>query len=266
VTVGSVIAFTASATGCISPVYEFYVRYPSGTWYLKRGWGGGSFSWSTGGLATGVYTVHAWASHAPTTWEAIGSATVTLTGCTASLSPSSATQAAGSAVAFTASSTCPTPEYEYWVQYPGGAWYLARGWGGAAFSWSTGGLAPGAYTVHAWVNTSGTGYAAIGSASVTLTGCTAASLVPSSGSAARGSLITFTASSSGGCPNPVYEFWLHDPAGVWHQMQAFSTTATWQWNSAVWAKGTYTIHVWANQQGASTSTYETIGSATYTLT
>jgi cell wall-associated protease len=101
---------------------------------------------------------------------------------------------------------------------------------------------------------------------VALTGCTSASLSPSSGSAAKGALITFNASSSGGCPNPVYEFWLLDPSGVWHQMQAFGAAASWQWTSATWAKGNYTIHVWANQSGANSTTHQAIGSASYTIT
>jgi len=48
-------------------------------------------------------------------------------------------------------------------------------------------------------------------------------------------------------------------------MQPFGASA-WTWMNAGPAKGTYTIHVWANQHGASQSTYETIGSATYMVT
>jgi hypothetical protein len=213
--------------------------------------------------------VHAWANQqgAAPTLEVYGSSAVTLTGCTAAtLSPASASQPAGSVLAFTAGSAgCPNPRYEFFVLYPNGTWNLKQGWGGPGFSWDSAGLAPGIYTIHAWVNNQGTGHDDIGSASVTLTGCTAASLTPSTGSAAGGAAISFTAASAG-CPTPVYEFFLLDPKGTWHLMQPFGVAAGWTWNSAGWAKGAYTIHVWANQQGADTGKYETIGSATFSLT
>src|SRR4029077_4794728 len=137
--------------------------------------------------------------------------------------------------------------------------------GGPTFNWNTAGLAPGSYNVHVWVNSQGNGYDSVGAATATLTGCSAAALAPASGSSSAGTVITFTASATG-CPNPTYEFWLQDPSGKWYYMRAYSTTATWSWSSAGWPKGNYTIHVWANQQGADMSTYETVGSATYTLT
>ncbi|HXN01153.1 MAG TPA: PQQ-binding-like beta-propeller repeat protein [Candidatus Dormibacteraeota bacterium] len=265
---GSVVALTASSGGCANPVYEFWVQYPNGSWNLARGWGAATFNWDTTGLAPGMYTVHAWANQqgAAQTLEVYGSSTVTLTGCaTASLSPSNPSQGAGTTVALTAGSTgCPNPRYEFFVQYPSGVWYLKQGWGVSTFTWDTTGLAPGIYTVHVWVNNQGTGHDAIGSATVTLTGCTSASLIPSSGSAAAGTSVLFTASSAG-CLSPVYEFWLQYPDGSWHLMRSFSATTTWTWNSTGFAKGTYTIHVWANNSGADTGRYEVIGSAAYSL-
>ena len=259
---GSTIAFTVGSTGCVNPEYEFWVQYPDGSWNLKQGWGVASFNWDTTGLAPGAYTVHAWVNRTGTGYDAIGSAGVTLTGCTsASLSPYNPTQPAGSTIAFTASSGgCPNPVYQFFVQYPDGTWNLKQVWGLASFSWNTSGLAPGVYTVHAWVNNQGSSWDAYGSATVTLTGCTSAAL----SSATVGSNVTFTASSTG-CLNPVYEFFLLDPSGTWHLAQGFGTTNSWTWNSASWANGTYTIHVWANQQGADLRTYETIGSSTFTL-
>ena len=136
------------------------------------------------------------------------------------------------------------------------------------WTWSSAGRAPGGYTVTVWANQAGdptTAPEASASSSVTLTGCTSASLSPSSGSVAAGGVVTFTASSSG-CPNPIYEFWVQDTAGNWKVMQAFSTATTWQWNTAGLPKGTYNISVWANQQGADTSAAEAFGSSTFTVT
>jgi hypothetical protein len=188
---------------------------------------------------------------------------------TASLAPANPSAPAGSVVALTASSTgCPGPRYEFWVQYPNQTWYLKQGWGGGTFNWSTAGLRPGTYTVHVWANQTGDWtktYEALASTTVTLTGCTSASVSPASGSSKVAVAIKFTATSSG-CPNPVYEFWLHWVNGTWHRMTGFGGP-TWTWNtSSGYSKGTYHIHVWANQQGAYTGAFETFGSSTRTLT
>jgi hypothetical protein len=173
-------------------------------------------------------------------------------------------------VSFTASSTgCPNPVYEYWVGYPNGSWNVQRSFTtDPTWSWSTAGLAPGAYSVHVWANQSGDSTAsweAYGSSSITLTGCTTATISPAAGSGPVGTPVTFTASSSG-CLNPIYEFWLQDTSGGWTMVQTFGPGTTWQWSTANLPKGTYNVHVWANQQGADTSTWETYGSATFTLT
>lgn len=271
---GSTVAFSASATGCADPMFEFWVQDLNGNWHLMRPFTSDpTWNWDTSGLTPGTYTVHVWANEAgdsTSRFEAFGSSTVTLTGCSsASLAPVNPSAAAGSTVSLTASSAgCSNPQYEFWVMYPDGTWHLIQGFGGATFNWNTIGLAPGSYLVHVWANQTGAStarYEAFGSDTVTLTGCTSAALSPTNGSAAVGTAVTFTASSAG-CPTAVYEFWLEYPDGTWHLEQGFSTTATWTWNTAGFPKGNYVIHVWANNQNSSYSTYETFGAATYTLT
>jgi hypothetical protein len=272
---GFTVSFTASATGCPVPIYEYWVQYPNGNWYMRRTFSTNpTWNWNMSGLTPGKYTVHVWANHPGYPMkklEQVASSTVTLTGCTsASLSPPTLSQPAGSTVSLTAGSGgCLNPRYEFWVLYPNGKWYVKQGWGGPTFNWNTAGLVPGTYTAHAWANQTGDSTArfeAMGSATVTLTGCTSATVSPSTGSSKVGTSITFTASSSG-CPNPVYAFWLQWVNGTWHLMRGFSTTNTWTWNtSSGYSKGTYHIHAWANQQGANTGVYEVFGSSTRTLT
>jgi hypothetical protein len=266
---GSTLSLTAASTGCATPRYEFWIQYPDGTWYLKQGWGGAAFNWATTGLVPGKYTVHTWVNQTGTSWDAIGSATVTLTGCTAaSASPSSATQLVGSTINVTAgSSGCPNPVYEFWVLYPNGNWVLKQGWGGSTLSWNTAGLGPGTYTVHSWANQQGAAptLEVYATSEINLgLPCTSGAVTPASGLASAGTALTFIATASG-CANPMYEFWLLDPAGTWHLMQAFGYGNTWIWKSAGWAKGTYTIHAWADQVGTDPSTHQAIGSATFTL-
>jgi hypothetical protein len=177
---GSAVNFTASATGCPVPLYEYWVQYPDGTWKMQRTFSTDpTWSWNTSGLPIGTYTVHVWINHpgrSTKTLEIFGSSTVTLTGCTsATLSPDTTTQAVGSSIDFTATSAgCLNPQYEYWVQYPNGTWYLKRGFSSTAtWTWNTAGLSAGVYTVHVWANHLG-GYMkrleAFGSSTVTLTG------------------------------------------------------------------------------------------------
>jgi hypothetical protein len=272
---GSTVILTAGSTGCASPLYEFWVRYPSGAWYLKQGWGAGAFNWDTSALAPGTYTVHAWANDqrdSKATWEAYGTSTVTLNGCTsASLSPTAPNQPAGSTVAFTATSGgCLNARFEYWVGLPNGTWVIKRGFtSDPTFSWSTAGLSPGTYPVHVWANHAGDSTAsweAYRSSTVTLTGCTSATLSPPSGSSRVGTSVVFTA-GSGGCPNPIYAFWLQYPGGSWYLLQKFTPgVTTWQWNTSGYPKGNYVVHVWANNQSADAGSFETYGSSTWTLT
>jgi hypothetical protein len=269
-TVGATLSFTAASSGCVNPEYEFWVLYPDGTWHMKQGWGGAVFSWPTAGLAPGVYTIHAWVNSSGAGHDSIGTATVTLVGCTsAAVTPASTTQPVGATLSFTASSGgCPNPVYEFWVQYPGGTWVLKQGWGGPAFTWSTSGLAPGTYTVHAWANQQGAAptLEVYGSSTVNVVApCTSAVVTPATGSVAAGGSMTFTANATG-CVSDMLEFWLQDPSGTWHLEQAFYYGRTWTWNTAGWAKGTYTIHVWADAVGTDTSQHEAIATATYTVT
>jgi photosystem II stability/assembly factor-like uncharacterized protein len=272
---GSTVSLTASSTGCPNPVYEFWVGYPDGTYHMKQAFNASaSFSWNTTGLAPGMYSVHVWANQqgaSTATWEANGAASVALSICTsAALSPTNPSAAAGTTVTLTASSTgCASPQYEFWVQYPNGTWYLVQGWGSATFSWNTAGLGPGTYNVHAWARNTGdptATFEAYAADVVTLTGCTSAAVtgLPTSPQAV-GIPITLTATSSG-CPTPVYKFWVQYPDGTWHMLRDFSATPTYIWNTTGLAKGTYVVRVWANNQGAATNTWESFGSTTYVLT
>ena len=216
---------------------------------------------------SGTVDIRVTVGTATTATSAADRFTFTVNCLTASLSPTSPSQEAGSTIAFTAGSTgCPNSKYAYWLKYPNGTWYLRRSFSSdPAYSFNSSSFKPGIYVMRVWANQyPATRYDAFAQASVTLTGCTAATLLPPSGSASVGTPVDFTA-SSGGCTAPVYKFWVMDTLGKWHQMTGFGGP-TWTWSHVGWAKGVYHIRVWVTQTGAYTGTYEVFGASTFTLT
>jgi len=272
--VGTSVSFTAASTGCGTPVYEYWVQDPSGSWTMRRPFSlDPTWTWSSMGLVPGTYTVHVWANQygdSTAGLEAYGSSTITITGCASvTLSPSQLAMAPGAVVTFSATPVgCDTPLYEFWVRYPNGTWYMKQPWGGATYNWATAGLATGTYTIHVWANQQGGSMAswqAYGTATVSLVKCTSATLSAPTGSGAEGTTVTFTAASAG-CSTPVYEFWLRDPTGTWRIVQPFGPGNTWTWNTSAWGKGTFYVHVWANQQGSSYATWQAYAESKFNVT
>src|SRR6266480_886114 len=87
-----------------------------------------------------------------------------------------------------------------------------------------------------------------------------------------GTSITFTA-SAGGCPNPLYQFWLLPPGGSWQIKQAYSAGNTFVWNTAGLAPGDYLYTAWARNSTSPGTLCSSLGcndafmvAATYSLT
>jgi hypothetical protein len=66
-------------------------------------------------------------------------------------------QNAGVTVTFTASTSgCDSASYQFWLQPPGGSWYVARPYStSTTFAWNTAGAASGAWNVAVWIRHSG---------------------------------------------------------------------------------------------------------------
>jgi hypothetical protein len=80
---------------------------------------------------------------------------------------------------------------------------------------------------------------------------------------APGAVVTFTASSSN-CPTPNYRFLTLPPGGTWTFQNAYSTTATFVWDTTGLKPGTWTIGVWARVPGSKAS-YDAYGFITFRL-
>jgi hypothetical protein len=304
--VGTPVTFTATATGCPNPSYEFWILQPgSGTWTLGQAYSTSAvFSWVTTSQPAGTFAISARARDASSaglssnfsgSWDAYNNSTYVLTtthppctGVSLTAAPSG-TAASGTAVTVTAAASgCPnaSPVFQFWILTPGGSWTLAQAYSTTnTFNWNTSGLAAGTYYVSVRVrdasspgvsaNFSGTwdAYNTI-SYVLTVNPCTGLSVTSApSGTASAGTTVTFTA--TGTCPNasPVYQFWILAPGATSYTLaRAYSTTNTFSWNTAGLVAGTYYISVWvrdANSPGAfsnSNGTWDTYNASTYALT
>src|SRR2546428_122300 len=272
---GPTVAFTASATGCPNPTYQFWLLPPGGGWSVAQAYSSNNiWNWSTSGLGAGTYAFDVYARDAsstaafdahisPNPTYVLTASSTTCATVTETATPASP-QSAGTAVKFAAGATgCPNPTYQFWLQAPGGVWTAAQAdranntWG-----WSTSGLATGTYTIDVYArDASSTATfdahispnptyelsAGPACASVSETAIPASPQSP-------GTTVKFTATATG-CPNPTYQFWFQAPGGGWSVVQAYSSNNTWTWSTTGLAGGTYLFDVYARQNG-STASYE----------
>ena len=280
---GTTVTFTATATGCANPNYEFWLQPPGGSWAVVQAYSAGNtWTWNTTGLASGTYSQSVRARDATSTaaYDTNLAATYVLSAapaCTAVTETSSpvSPQQPGTTVTFTATASgCPNPRYEFWLQSPGAGWAVVQSYGSSnTWAWNTTGLAPGTYTesVHVRDATSSASYDAYLSPPATYVlsagaACTSVTETASPASPqAPGTSVMFTATAAG-CPNPTYEFWLLAPGAGWAVTQPYSTASRWTWNTTGVGAGTYTLNVYVRQNG-STAVYEAslTPTATYVL-
>jgi len=298
---GNAITFSAAATGCPNPLYQFWLAAPGATsWQVAQAYSNAAtFTWNTGSSAVGSYGVSVWARDATSAgvygnntghWDAYSSSRYSLVGpcSSATLTASPATSAAsGTVVMLIADSAgCANPVYQFWIAAPGAAtWQVAQAYSaGKTFSWDTTGKATGTYGVSVWVRDAGsTGTSANNSGrwdaysstqyGVTPYSCASVSLAPvPASSAAVGTSVTLTASASG-CANPVYQFWMSAPgSNTWQVVQPYSSAAAFTWNTAGKATGTYGISVWVRDasstgvHGNNTGRWDAYTSTLYPVT
>jgi len=181
---GMTVSFTAAASGCPNPQYEFWILSPGASLYtLAQPYSSSAtFSWSTGSNGLGTYRINVWVKDAGSSgvfgnaygrWDAYNAGlTYTVTAGCPSVSDSASppdSSPVGTTVTITASAPgCPNPQYEFWVLAPGSSLYtLAQPYGSSAtFTWNTTGLAKGLYRINVWVrdaSSAGTGSNSYGS-------------------------------------------------------------------------------------------------------
>jgi hypothetical protein len=170
-TIGTTVAFTAAASGCVNPTYQFWTLAPGATsWALAQAYStSATLSWTTAGKVAGTYRLSVWVRDAASagtsgnssgTWDTYNSSQYTLTGATTPCtgvsvtSSPSGTATIGTTVTFTArASGCPSPQYQFWVLAPGAtSWTLVQAYSTTAtLAWTTTGKPAGSYQVSVWV-------------------------------------------------------------------------------------------------------------------
>jgi nicotinamide mononucleotide (NMN) deamidase PncC len=274
---GTAVTFTASSTGCPTPLYEFWLRTSTSAWILAQSFSSSNtFNWDSTGAPVDTIFFGIWAKDAASstaTFDANSSIAYSITSpCgAASVSPASATvtQGSGAHDIITGGTTgCanPNPLFEFWLRTSSTDWILIQAFSTTAtFDWNTTGAPPGVVYFGVWVKDAKSKTATFdANASTTVTVnaavCTgvSATALPTTVVHGSGTHSTITAVASG-CTNgtgQLYEFWLRTTSTDWVMVQAYSTTATFDWNSTGAPVTTVYIGVWAKDKNSSTATFD----------
>jgi hypothetical protein len=166
------------------------------------------------------------------------------------------------------------PLYEFWYyQQPSGPWVNAAPYGTSnTFTWTvpTNAANGTVYSWQAWMKDAGSTAAYdtyAGSQFTVGTGGTCSSLLTNespSFSAPLGTQVTFT-SGAAGCSAPQYSVYYQPPNGPWTQLQPYSSSSTYTWDTTGALAGTYLFQVWARQAG-NLGAYDTFDNFSYALT
>jgi hypothetical protein len=295
---GQHVTATATASGCTSPRYEFWLRPASDpNWQMVQGYGtSNTYDWNSTGADVGtVYLgVHAKDATSTAAYDAVASTPVTVTAAptaqcspvTISASPTSVNNdpfPGGTHVIATAAAsgtTCAAPRYEFWLRpATSSTWQMVQAYSATAtYNWDSSGALPGIVYlgVHAKDanSTSSAGYDSVASTPVTVN----ASMCPNA--AITAAPTTVVHSSSGGthvtatavatsCTNaPRYEFWIRPASSsTWQLVQAYSASATYDWNSTGAAVGTVYLGVHVKDvNSVSSAGYDNVASTPVTVT
>ncbi|TMC82193.1 MAG: hypothetical protein E6J08_05580 [Chloroflexi bacterium] len=281
---GAQVRLTAAASGCATPLYEFWLLPPGGTWTLAQPYSTTAiFSWNTAGKAAGTYRFSVWARNSGSTssYDSFSAFDYTLTPTcptvTATAAPAT-TASLGTVATISAAATgCPNPRYEFWMKSPAGVWSLVQPYSTSpTYRLVTTGADTGAYRFSVWVRdaTSPNAYDGFSAFDYTLSiqPCAATSASPSPASSApAGTPVVITASYSS-CTNPQYEFWVQSPGAGWSLAQAYSPSNTLKWSTAGRSPGSYRFSVWTRDlsspgtYGTAPNTYDSFTAFQYTLT
>lgn len=294
---GVTVNFTASAVGCQTPQYEWWIRDVDGNWSVVAGHdfahSSATFTWATTGLPAGAYQIGVWARDQQSlrSYDAYGITTYQLLGNGATGSACSAVNLAseqspqGSSIITldAASYGCSKAGFSFWIRDLSGNWSLipyysySFGINTESYQWNSNGYSPGTYLLAVRAtelpfppNVAYESYSIITQVILPGNECSSAGLTPSVASPqASGAVISVSATVAGPfpgyCSPAEFRFFVAAPGGPFVGTQAYSATSGFTWNTAGRAPGVYQLGVWARQQGNG-SAYEAYAIVSFTLT
>ena len=180
----------------------------------------------------------------------------------------SASASSGTVVQLTASATtCPNPEFQFYVQPPGGSWSAQTSYQAGSWTWNTAGLPDGVYGVGVWARQSGaiSRYDAywLGTYTVGVTSCASVALTPSVTSPQLPGTSVASSALAQRCGSAQFRWWVMAPGGPWTVAQDYSPSS-FTWNTAGLRAGTYQLGVWARQPGSARA-YDAYAIESFTL-
>jgi hypothetical protein len=177
-------------------------------------------------------------------------------------------------IASSAGCTNASPLYQFRLRTSAGVWSTLQDFSPSASApWNTTGYAPGTYLIAVYVKDAASTKAydtyAFNTFTLQFPNCTWTNVDAGSPSSPQvsGTTVNFTASVSPVCPNPLFQWWVRNAAGVWSIVPGHDfahSVNTFSWNTTGLPSGTYQVGVWAKQTG-STKSYDAYSFITYTL-
>lgn len=269
--VGSTVTLTASAAGCGSPQFRFWLITvdPPGVGLVVQAWdASATYTWNTVDSPAGIYGLrvdarHPGASDSGDTTTSLDYLLNPATSGPACTSASLTSSQDSSSITFAASAKgCPSPEFQWWLTDPNGVGLLVQPWSSTS-TYTTGLVGtPGTYTIKVEAREHGDSPVEatatdtiIASAAPSPTpppsptpspasvlDCNTISVKPSMASPqAAGTSVTWTVSSD--CQNAEYRFSATIGPPPYDIRQDWSTSSTWVETEST--RGTYVIQVWA---------------------
>lgn len=273
------VTFTASAAGpgCSSPLYEYWMWSASSGWVLKQPYSTkATFVLDTSGWTPRTYTVDVWVEESGSAlgtgnYETFGLKAWVVGGCdSATLTPNPAPTTG--MVTFTATAAgigCSNAQYQFFMWSPATSWVLKQAYSPmGTWTLDTTTLGPGTYTIDVWVKqqNSPLTYETWALSSLPKGACGSTTLTPGVASPQSvGGTVSLSAVAAG-CSSPQYQYWIYPGiGGGWQMLQDYSSSGTYNWNTAGWKPGTYSLVVHV-RQGGSTAAYDTFGLLSYSVT
>ncbi len=275
---GTAITFTASATGarCTSPVYEFWLWSAAGGWALRQAYSStATLALDTSGMLPGTYSVDVWVEESGSiqgagAYETFALEAWTVGGCDfASMTPNPAPSSGIVTFTATAGGTgCNQPQYRFWL-WSASSGYVMKQDFSSTNTWSTdsAALAAGTYSIVVHVKQKGSplAYETWALSALPKGACGAPSTSATNASPQSVGGIVHLSAAAPGCTAPLYRYYYYPaPGNQYGLLRDWSSTASFDWNTAGMSPGTYSIVVHV-KQSSSNAAYDTYALMAYTL-